>query len=111
MAEDEWHVIGTTFNTSAADWLQFKISDPPNLKLVQSIRITDDDPAEDDHLEEVQLTDEAPEGRMFDYQIQTERSLKSGMAWSATTALGKAIFGGIALAVFLVVLSHLGAAI
>lgn len=28
-SENEWHVIGTAFNTSASDWLEFKISDPP----------------------------------------------------------------------------------
>ena len=45
---------------------------------------------------------------MFEYRIGSTMSFKSGMAWFATTALGKAIFAGIALAVFPVVLSHLG---
>jgi len=105
--DDQWHVVGTAFNTSAADWLEFKISDPPSMKLVQAIRITDDDPTKDDHLEEVQLVDSSPQGKAFDYKIESSMSFKSGMAWFASTALGKSIFGGIFLAVFLVVISHL----
>lgn len=54
------------------------------------------------------LVNDSPEGKMFEYRIDSTMSFKSGMAWFATTALGKAIFAGIALAVFPVVLSHLG---
>jgi hypothetical protein len=83
------------------------LSDPPNLTLVQCIRVSDEDTAEDDHLEEVQLANLQPKGKMFEYRIGTTRSFKSGMAWFATTALGMVIFGAIGLAVFLVVLSYL----
>jgi hypothetical protein len=107
---DRWHSIGTAFNQSAVDWIEFQISDPPNLTLVQCIRVSDEDAAEDDHLEEVQLADLQPKGKMFEYRIETTRSFKSGLAWFATTALGIVIFGAIGLAVFLVVLSHLAPA-
>jgi uncharacterized protein (DUF736 family) len=106
LLDDQWHSIGTAFNRSAADWIEFKISDPPNLSLVRGLRVSDEDALEDDDLEEVQLVQLPPTGRMFEYRVDTTRSFKSGMVWFATTPLGMAIFGGIGLAVFLVVLSH-----
>ena len=78
---------------------------------MQGIRITDEDTAEHDHLEEVQLVDIPPLGIMFEYRIETTQSFKAGMAWFATPPLGIAIFGAIGLAVFLVVIAHLGSAI
>jgi len=108
---DRWRLIGTAFNQSASDWIEFKISDPPNLTLVQGIRVSDEDAVAHDHLEEVQLVDLSPQGKMFHYRIETTRSFKSGMVWFATTPLGMAIFGAIGLAVFLVVLSHLAPAL
>ncbi len=111
LLDDRWHPIGTAFNQSAEDWIEFRISDPPSLTLVQGLRVTDQDTVEHDHLEEVQLVSVPPQGEVFEYRVETSWSFKSGMAWFATTALGKAIFGAIFLAVFLVVLSHLAPAI
>lgn len=111
LLDSKWHLIGTAINRSAEDWIVFKISDPPNLRLVQGIRIMDQDTAEHDHLEEVQLVDLPPRGEMFEYRIETTWSFKSGMEWFATTPIGIAIFGAIGLAVFLVVLSYLAPAI
>ena len=108
LSEDRWHTIGTKVNTSAVNWIDFDISDVPNMTLVQAIRVVDEDALESDLLEEVQLADTQPEGGKFEYRIETKRSLKSGMAWFATTALGKAIFGAIFAAIFLVVISHVG---
>lgn len=108
LSEDGWQTIGTAVNRSAIDWIEFQISDPPNLALVQGIRIVDEDAVEDDLLEEVQLVDTVPDGVKFDYDIETRGSFKAGMAWFASTALGKAVFGAIFLAVFLVFISHIG---
>ncbi len=107
--DERWQTIGTAVNTSAKDWIDFEISDVPNMTLVQAIRIVDKDTVENDLLEEIQLVDKTPNGKKFDYQIETKNSFKSGMAWFATTALGKAIFGAIALAIILVILSYVGA--
>ena len=100
-------MIGTSVNKTAADWIDFEISDPPNLALVRGIRVSDKDSIEHDLLEEVQLVDSSPTGDKFHYRIKTKRSFKSGMVWFSTTPLGIAIFGGIGLAVFLLVLSNL----
>lgn len=111
LLDEQWHTVGTALNKSAKDWISFPISDPPNLTLVQGIRVTDMDVAQHDNLEEVQLLDVAPQGSMFEYEIETTKSFKSGMWWFAATPLGVAIFGAIGVAVFLVVLSHIGAAL
>lgn len=107
MSEGRWHPVGTALNRSASEWIGFDISDPPNMRLVQSIRVSDEDPAENDNLDEVQVAQTYIQGDMFEYRLATTSSFKAGMHWFATTALGKAIFGAIAAAVFLVVLSHL----
>lgn len=104
-----WFPIGTAFNRSAANWIHFPLSDPPNLSLVQAIRVTEDDRFEDDPLDEVMVAGQTRvTGSMFEFQLQTSPSFKAGMAWFASTALGKAIFAGIMAAVFLVVISYVG---
>lgn len=107
LEDEQWKTIGTTLNTSAQNWIEYSVSDPPNLVLVQALRVIEEDKAFDDVLEEVQVSETQIEGEMFEYEIATTYSFKSGMKWFATTPLGIAIFGGIGLAVFLVVISNI----
>ena len=111
MIKDEWHTIGTAFNKSAKDWIEYGISDPPSLSLLQSIRVSDKDLTQNDHLDEVQVTETYIKGDKFEIKLSTVHSFKAGMDWFATTPLGIAIFGAIGAAVFLVVFAHLGAAV
>ncbi len=102
-----WNKVGTIQNTSATDWLKFSISTPPSLSLVQTIRVIEDDLAEDDILEEVFVSEGDNEGKMFKYQINTVWSFNAGVSWFGSTAFGKAIFTVIGLVFILALISTL----
>ena len=103
-----WILLGTRLNQSAADWIEFRVIDAPSLREVQAFRVVDVDKAVDDLLEELPVAGTEYDGEIFEYRLQTTRSFRAGMDWFASTALGKAIFTGIAVAVFVIVIGHVG---
>jgi len=108
LVENTWHNIGTKHNQSATQWLHFQISDQPNLDLVQSVRVIEDDRTEDDILDEVSVLEMNGTGTMFEFEFEHGYTVKAGLDWFASTALGKAVLGAISLAVFFLLISVIG---
>ena len=102
-----WNTVGTKLNTSALRPIKFHVNDGPNIHLTRSIRISDKDLAEHDHLEQFQLNGLFYEGDTFIMKIETIKSFKSGLSWFASTSIGQAVLAGIFLAVFFAVISHI----
>jgi len=101
--------LGAKPNQSAAKGLTWRLSNPPSIKDVASIRLDEQDKVISDALAEVQYAKGAATANGYRFDFMTQRSTSVGMTSFFATPIGKAIVLGFILAVVVAILSIIAA--
>jgi hypothetical protein len=75
--------LGTRLDSSAADWIDFPVSDRVYARRLQEIIIMDDDKVENDVLDRfpISSTDAKPRGSKYECKITSARTWDAGLGW------------------------------
>lgn len=68
--------------------LRFEVPGTPSVEAVLALRLIEDDPARDDVLETVPVTDDVVEGVAFRFRLERGWSAGAGVTWFLGTAVG-----------------------
>lgn len=83
--------LGRRLNVSAADWVEFPVSDRVYVRRLQEIIIYDDDKMENDILDRFPISSSNGRGTKYECKITSARTLDAGLAWFVKEPAGLAL--------------------
>jgi hypothetical protein len=101
-----WTGLGVKPNQTAAQWLSFPVRDNVPLRSALEIELYDSDKFNSDLLDRVQIGGTDISSQKYQYHLHTEYRFETGLLWFFNTALGKAIAGGITIAIIIVIVAN-----
>lgn len=104
--DDKWKLIGLLSNTFiSTNSIVFTPNKQIPVRLVEEIRLFDNDPMENDILEVHTIKEGQIQGDNYTFEVEYGYSLLTGIEYFWHTAIGKALLIGISICVVLVLLS------
>ena len=97
--------LGTKPNQSAAEGLQWAVSDPVSVTEISGIGLFDHDKVISDAITEVQITDDVVLAGNYKFEFTTQHSISVGVRAFFRTPIGKAISAAFFIAFLLLLLA------
>ena len=104
--DDEWKLLGLFSNTFiSSNSISFTPHKQLPVRLIEEIRLFDDDPLENDILEVHTIKEGTIQGDNYSFEVEYGYSLLTGIQYFWHTAIGKAVLVGITICVVLFLLT------
>jgi len=100
LEDGSWKKLATYTNRPMGEGQRWVLADPAPLGDVQTLRLSEDDTAGDDVIDEAQLEGRTARGKLVAFELEVERDMGVGLAWFVMTPLGLALVGAFVLGVF-----------
>lgn len=80
--------LGTHLNVSAAEWLEFPVSERVYVRRLQEIIVIEDDNVQNDVLDRFPISSSAARGTKYECKITSTRTWDGGLTWFVTEPAG-----------------------
>ena len=102
------HYLGAKPDQSAAEGLEWRLSDPVSVARIATVRLREKDKVVSDEVAEVPVRGATIASGGYRFDFETERSFGVGVRSFFTTPIGMAISGAFFVAVLVMILSRVG---
>jgi hypothetical protein len=104
--DDDWKLVGLMNNTFiSSNTVTFTPNKQIPVRLIEEIRLFDDDPVENDILEVLTVKEGQVRGDNYSFEFEYGYSLMTGIEYFWHTAIGKALLVGITICILILFLS------